>query len=230
MKKVKPQQVIDGPDRAATGMIHYVSRPTTSGPHPTVVMLHGRFGNEKVMWVFQRTIPAHWLVLAPRAIKADPRGGFTWTVDDGNPWPSLAAFNEAVTAVANFLHALPAVYEGDPQKTYLMGFSQGAAVAYATAMRHPGLVQGVAGLVGFIPQDCDTHNLSALRDLPIFMAVGKKDPLIPYEKALNCAQMLREAGAALEYQEYDTGHKLNAQGMRDLAKWLATRDEKRASS
>jgi len=202
------------------GLIHRVQKPVGSGPWPTVVMLHGRSGNEDVMWVFARSCPANWLLVAPRAIKPDPDGGYAWHPRGKDEWPTLAQFDEAVTAVTRFIHALTTLYNADPQRIYLMGFSQGAATAYATALRHPGLVQGIAGLVGFVPEDCgDAGETAVLRDLPIFMAVGREDPLIPYQRAQGCALTLREAGAALSYHEYDTGHRLNAAGMRDLKSW-----------
>jgi phospholipase/carboxylesterase len=105
-----------------------------------------------------------------------------------------------------------------------MGFSQGAATAFALTMQHPDLVQGIAGLVGFVPEDCETPQyLNALKELPVFMAVGKQDQFIPYDRALQCAHTLRRAGATLAYYEYNTGHKLNNQGMNDLRTWWASR-------
>jgi predicted esterase len=59
--------------------------------------------------------------------------------------------------------------------------------------------------------------------MPIFIAVGKGDETIPYAKAKQAADVLRAAGAGLTYHEYDTGHKLNAQGMRDLTGWWSER-------
>jgi phospholipase/carboxylesterase len=207
------------------GLIHRVYQPTSEGPHPTVVMLHGRAGTEDVMWVFAHTVPENWLLVAPRGIRLDPDGGYDWRPRGKDEWPPLSAFDEAATAVTRFIRALPELYNADPEQIYLMGFSQGAATAYATAIRHPGLVQGIAGLVGFIPGECGKMEETAvLRDLPIFMAVGKQDPTIPYEQSLRCAQTLRKAGAALTYNEYDTGHKLNAQGVRDLKTWWKARE------
>jgi predicted esterase len=55
------------------------------------------------------------------------------------------------------------------------------------------------------------------------MAVGKHDERIPYERAQQGAEVLKAAAAQLEYREYDTGHKLNAQGMRDLTEWWKQR-------
>ena len=102
--------------------------------------------------------------------------------------------------------------------------SEPRCTAYAVAMRHPGLVQGVAGLVGFVPEEnANALESAPLQHLPIFMAVGKEDHLIPQERTQLCAQTLRQAQAQLTYNEYDTGHKLNAQGMRDLKAWWADR-------
>jgi phospholipase/carboxylesterase len=187
-------------------------------------MLHGRSGDEDVMWIFARALPKDWLIVAPRGIRRDPAGGFDWRPRGIDEWPTLDQFDEAVTAVAGFIRTLPHLYNADPNHIYLMGFSQGAATAYATAIRHPGLVNGIAGLVGFIPTRCDSAlENSPLVDLPIFMAVGKRDPLIPTERAAGCAQTLHMAGTNLEYHEYDTGHKLNAAGMLDLKSWWADR-------
>lgn len=221
-----PKLVDNISDLAGGGLIHRVLQPGTQGPRRTVVLLHGRSGNEDVMWVFAKTIPQDWLIVAPRAIKTDPDGGYSWRLRQPDEWPTLDQFDEAVTAVTRFIHTLPGLYNADPARIYLMGFSQGAAVSYAVALRHPGLVQGIAGLVGFIPSRGDSALAgSPLVDLPIFMAVGKRDPLIPPERAAGCAQTLIMAGSSLEYHEYDTDHKLNAAGMADLAAWWAERDQ-----
>ena len=222
----EPQFIDSGFAWEQSGLIHRVRQPEPPGPHRTVVMLHGRAGNEDVMWVFAKAIPAEWLIVAPRAIESDPDGGYSWRLRQPDEWPTLDQFDEAVTAVTHFIHALPNLYNADPAHIYLMGFSQGTAVSYAVAMRNPRLVQGIAGLVGFIPTRCDSAlDESPLVDLPIFMAVGKRDPLIPPERAAGCAQTLMMAGSNLEYHEYDTGHKLNATGMQDLTAWWAERNQ-----
>lgn len=215
---------MNDPQLVNSDLIHRVQVPETPGPHRTVVMLHGRSGNEDVMWLFAKAIPQDWLIVAPRAIKPDPDGGYSWRLRQPNEWPTLEQFDEAVASVTTFIHCLPHLYNADPNHIYLMGFSQGAATSYAVAMRNPGLVQGIAGLVGFIPTRCDSAlDESPLVDLPIFMAVGKRDPLIPAERAAGCAQTLIMAGSDLEYHEYDTGHKLNTAAMRDLHAWWAER-------
>jgi phospholipase/carboxylesterase len=219
-----PILVAGGPDLEAPGLIHRAAVPDRVGPYPTVIMVHGRSGNEDAMWIFARTLPENWLVVAPRGIKPDLAGGYAWHPRQRDEWPPLNKFDEAVSAVTHFIGSVVDVYDADPSRIYLMGFSQGAATAYATALRHPGIVQGIAGLVGFVPIERDAAaETTALRGLPIFIAVGREDRYIPLARSQGCAQTLRTAGADLAYTEYDTGHRLNAQGMRDLKAWWQER-------
>lgn len=229
MTRQEPRLIESGPAVTRSGLVHRVSQPAGTPPHPTVVMIHGRSGNEDVTWVFARTMPEHYLLVAPRAIKEDPDGGYSWHLRGEQEWPTLAQFDEAVAHLVRFIEALPELYGADPRRIYLMGFSQGAAASYALAIRYPKLVQGIAGLVGFMPTETEEVARAApLRGLPIFMAVGKEDERIPYGRSQSSAQGLRAAGADLEYHEYETGHKLNAAGMRDLKDWWARRESSAA--
>jgi phospholipase/carboxylesterase len=183
-------------------------------------MLHGRAANEDVMWIFAPTVPEEWLLVAPRAIVPDPQGGFSWRLQRRDEWPTLTEFDVPVGAIVDFITALPELYNADLSRLYLMGFSQGAAASYAVALRHPQWVRGIAGLVGFVPMECeDLQTASALEGLPVFMAVGVEDERIPYSRSLACAQTLNLAGADLDYHEYAMGHRLNTEAMRDLKAW-----------
>jgi predicted esterase len=78
----------------------------------------------------------------------------------------------------------------------------------------------LAALVGFLPLEHEA--LVAERPLterPILMAVGIEDERIPLDLARRSAKAIRQAGADLTYNEYDTGHRINRQGMRDLSIW-----------
>jgi phospholipase/carboxylesterase len=187
-------------------------------------MLHGRSGDEDVMWAFAPVLPEHWLIVAPRGIVPDPDGGYAWHPRKRDEWPALSAFDNSVAAVYGFIRSLSGLYDADPDYVYLMGFSQGAATAYATAIRHPGLAQGIAGLVGFAPAASEVEvSVEPLSRMPVFMAVGRADPRIPLERAEECARVLRVAGSRVEYRVYDTGHRISAQGMRDLKRWWRER-------
>lgn len=219
----QPVSIRSGPELLATGLAHNVLQPDAPGPYPTVVMLHGRLGNEEVMWIFRRTIPRDWLVIAPRATMRDPAGGYSWAIQPYGEWPSLAAYDPAADAVKRFIDSLPSLYNSDPDRTYLMGFSQGAATSFCTAIRYPGVVQGIASLVGFVPQAGDRDLSGALGGLPVFMAVGTEDRMVPLDVALRSRDVLLAAGTELDYHAYDTGHKMTPDGLRDLGAWWRQR-------
>ncbi|MEM7335645.1 MAG: dienelactone hydrolase family protein [Chloroflexota bacterium] len=218
--EIKPTLIDSGPLLEKVGLVHRVLTPEGDGPFPTVVLIHGRLGNEDVMWIFARTIPKEWQIISVRAIFAE-EDGYSWNKPLGR-FPMMHEMDEAVTAVSHFIKTAPQVYPIDTSNLFFMGFSQGAATAFATAVRHPGIVKGIAGLVGFFPEADDALIATApLKNLPIFMAVGEKDDTIPLDISQQSGERLRAAGAWLEYREYATGHKLNGKGMRKLQNWWA---------
>ncbi len=213
-------------DEETAVLPHLVLKPDKPGPHYTVIMIHGHLGSEEVMWIFRQTLPQDWLIVSPRAIVDQGDGRYSWYPRQEDEWPTLAAFDTAVDTLEQFIDKLPELYDANPDQIYLMGFSQGAAAAFALAIRVPEKIQGIASLVGFMPRQVDEAIETArLADLPVFMAVGTEDERIPLEIAQEGGKAVRAAGAYLEYREYETGHKLNGAGMRKLKSWWAERAE-----
>jgi len=70
-----------------------------------------------------------------------------------------------------------------------------------------------------VDEDC----LQSLAGLPVFSAAGKDDPVVPYERSLKSAELLRLGGANLTFRSYVTGHKLNREGVQDLREWWGKR-------
>lgn len=217
-----PQLVQTGPEWFEAGLAYRYQMPDGPGPYPTAVMLHGRMGDEDVMWIFRKSVPRPWLVVAPRAPVAN-RDGFSWLIQPPDAWPDLSHMRPAADALARFLRALPRLYNADPDRLYLMGFSQGAAVSIATALIHPTLVRGVAALVGFAPDVAENELAGRLDGLPVFFATGTRDQTVPYAVAQRSVALVRATGADVEYHEYPIGHKLPAAGMSDLRAWFNAR-------
>ena len=220
MKTTQPVLVDSGNGLSAAGLVHRVWEPDGDGPHRTIVMLHGRSGNEDVTWAFGRTLPKNTLIVSPRALYEDHRGGYSWDVRTAGEWPPLDALNPAIDSLNQFLTALPHLYNANLEQLYLLGFSQGCAVCYRYAMLNPGKVQAIAALVGLMPVAAAKEpEITNLNDLPVFMAVGRRDDTLPLPVSHECAQALITGGARLDYREYNTGHKLNVRGMKDLTAW-----------
>ncbi|MEM9773015.1 MAG: alpha/beta fold hydrolase [Chloroflexota bacterium] len=212
-----------------TGLTHRVKFPKNAEnqeKHPTLVLIHGRHGNEDVPWIFARGIPENWPIVSPRAIEFDPETdehetGYSWMLMRETGWPEFSEFDGATQALSDFILALPDVYQADPENIMLLGFSQGAATALCTAVAHPNICRGIASLVGFVPElDSELQSDQPLANLPVFMAIGERDDRVGLNIAKQSRDTLINAGADLTWDIYKTGHKLNSQGMRDLAAWL----------
>ncbi|HNE16846.1 MAG TPA: alpha/beta hydrolase-fold protein [Rhodocyclaceae bacterium] len=105
----------------------------------------------------------------------------------------------------------------------LAGFSQGGAIALHTALRHPRRLAGVLALSTYLPL-ADTLAAEAApanRDVPLFMAHGLGDPVIPYAFSRRSGDLLADLGYALEWHDYPMDHALCLEEVRHIEDWLA---------
>ncbi len=110
-----------------------------------------------------------------------------------------------------------------PQRIILAGFSQGGAIALHTGLRHADRLAGILALSTYLPLG-DTLAAEAHpsnRDVPILMAHGAHDPLIPLTRAAASRDALRGLGYSVEWHEYPMPHSVCAEEIRDIGAWLA---------
>ena len=104
----------------------------------------------------------------------------------------------------------------------LAGFSQGCAMALMTGLRHAERLAGLAGLSGYLPLATitPTERSDANALVPIFLAHGSADTVIPLARASASRDALRAMGHAVEWHEYPMPHSVCAEEVRDLQRWL----------
>lgn len=104
----------------------------------------------------------------------------------------------------------------------LAGFSQGGAMALYTGLRYGERLAGVMALSCSLPL-ADTlaaEVAPANRDVPIFMAHGTHDPMIPMARALRAREVLTGLGYRLEWHEYQMPHSVCAEEIAHIGVWL----------
>jgi phospholipase/carboxylesterase len=216
------QLITGGAALAQLGLIHRVRVPGGSGPHPALVMVHGKDGTEDVTWIFARAAGPEWLIVSPRAPYAGENGGYRWTELPPDSPTSDSTFDDGLAALEHFIHRLPTAYAVDTTRLVLLGFSQGAAMVYAYAAAHVRDVRGVVGLAGFVPP----HVAKALPDLqrlPVLLLHGTRDETVPIEIARANRDQLAAANAEVRYHESEVGHKVSTAGLAELRAWLRAR-------
>lgn len=110
-------------------------------------------------------------------------------------------------------------------KIVLAGFSQGGVIALHLALRTPNRFAGVMALSTYLH---DREHLAieanlAHLDMPILMAHGQADALIPIASAVASREALVDLGYCVEWREYDMGHQVCAEEIADLGRWLNER-------
>jgi phospholipase/carboxylesterase len=101
----------------------------------------------------------------------------------------------------------------------LGGFSQGSTSALALAGRNPGLADGVLMFSGFVA-DHPSVTASAGAGLPVFWSHGTQDQMIPYATGEAGRAALREAGAQVMAHDFQGGHTIDPEGLRQAGEWI----------
>jgi phospholipase/carboxylesterase len=109
-----------------------------------------------------------------------------------------------------------------PASIVLAGFSQGGAVALQTGLRYPERLAGILALSCYLPgpETLEQEVSQTNRNVPIFMAHGTQDPVIPLSWAMRSRDRLKALGYAIEWREYPMPHSVCAEEIADISSWL----------
>jgi phospholipase/carboxylesterase len=210
---------VDNPDDGKIVIDHWVMRlhrPDGAGPFPVLLLLHGWTGDEDSMWVFTPRLPKNALIIAPRGLYKTRDVGYGWHPELSKPWPWVEDFCPSVEKLLLAIsdRNFP---DGDFSNLHLLGFSQGAALAFSMAIMVPERIASLAGLSGFLPDGASAWlGSERVKGLPIFIAHGSEDDRVPIDKARMSVGLLEKAGAKVTYCEDNVGHKLSAKCFRGL--------------
>ena len=174
-----------------------------------MVLLHGRGGSaESMLPLVDELAHPHMAYLAPQA------EGNSWY-----PYSFLAPIDrnepELSAAMASVSAALDRLQESGipPERTILLGFSQGACLALEYVARHARRYGGVAGLSGGLlgPEGMLRDYDGSLAGTPVFLGCSDVDPHIPTDRVLESADVLRHMGARVKMHLYSgMGHTVNS--------------------
>jgi phospholipase/carboxylesterase len=109
------------------------------------------------------------------------------------------------------------------KKIVLAGFSQGGAIVLQTALRHPEKLAGLLALSTYLPlaASLEKEAAPANKDLPIFMAHGQYDDIIPIRRAEASRDALARLGYDIDWHTYPMPHSVCAPEIADIGQFLA---------
>ena len=112
---------------------------------------------------------------------------------------------------------------GTPARSLVLaGFSQGGAIALQTGLRHAERIAGIMALSTYLPlaDKLAAEASSANRDVPIFMAHGTGDSVIPHARAMQSRDLLKSLGYSPQWHEYAMPHSVCPEEIGDIGAWL----------
>lgn len=174
-------------------------RPLSEAP-AAVVMVHGRGASaESILELAAEFERPELSYVAPQA------EGYTWY-----PYSFLAPFEKNEPGLSSALELLEKILaklesEGiPPERTVLLGFSQGACLSTEFAARHPRRYAAVVALSGGLigPPGTPRDYPGSLDGTPIFLGCSDVDPHIPKERVDESEEVLRRMGAQVTKRIY----------------------------
>ncbi|MEQ6124173.1 alpha/beta hydrolase-fold protein [Pseudotenacibaculum sp. MALMAid0570] len=209
--------------------LHYVVRtPKTDSSSPALlVLLHGYGSNELDLFSFADELPEELLIVSVRAPYEMGFGGYAWYAlsidEENNKFSDLVQARDSMVKIADLIDELQSKYNTNPQKTFLLGFSQGAILSYAVSFNFPNKVQHVVALSGYINHDLLPAEIENKFSTDYYISHGYVDQVIPVDDARKASPFLTSLGLQNDYSEYPVGHGVAPQNFFSFKKWIEER-------
>ena len=184
---------------------------------PLLLLLHGTGGDENDLVALGRQ-------LAPTAPLLSPRGP---VLENGMPrfFRRLAegVFDEEdirrrAAELAAWIPVAAAYHKAASPAVIAVGFSNGANIAAAILLLHPGVLRGAVLLRAMVPLQPRAEPRLAGTD--VLLVSGSTDPIVPLANARMLSARLRAAGANVTHRELPVGHQITRGDVALAKTWL----------
>jgi phospholipase/carboxylesterase len=184
----------------------------------TLLVLHGTGGSEDDLVPLARELAPGAAILSPRG-KVSEYGAarfFRRLAEGVFDHEDLVLRTHEL---AEFVEAASKEYGFDLSSLVGTGFSNGANIAASLMLLHPGLLKAAVLFRAMVP--FEPEEPPDLSGMPVFLAAGRRDQMIPPHTTERLAEILRQAGANLDLRWRDTGHGLTYEEVAEAREWLA---------
>jgi phospholipase/carboxylesterase len=203
----------------------YRERPAGGDPAGLLVLHHGRGADENDLLPLADVLdPERRLhVVTPRGPLTLPGWpGHHWYVVPRVGYPDPDTFHDAYRRLAELHDELWERTGVTPAQTVLGGFSMGSVMSYSLGLgADRPAPAGILAFSGFIPVvDGWQASLADRRSTRVFIAHGRRDPIMSVEFARSAREQLEAGGLDVEYHESDAGHHIDPAHMPAAVEWL----------
>ena len=214
---------------ASLSLTHLLQPPRQrSAQPPLLLLLHGYGSNERDLIGLAPYLDPRFQIVSARAPHAMAPDGYAWFEIGWSATDITINFQQAEQSRAlllSFIAEALAAYGGDPERVYLLGFSQGAIMSASVTLTEPELIAGAVLMSGRVPEEIRPLIAPAerLAGKPCLVVHGTADTVLPIRNGRASQALLATLPVALTYHEYPMAHEVSAQSLADVAAWLTAR-------
>ena len=111
-------------------------------------------------------------------------------------------------------------YRGDPERVFLLAFSQACAYNYRYVFTYPNDIRGAIGVCGGVPGDWHENALYRPARTHILHIAATDDEWFTREKNLEHKQQLAERAASLDFRFYNSEHRFPRRSIPHIRTWI----------
>jgi phospholipase/carboxylesterase len=206
--------------------LSFRERPAAGDATGLLVLHHGRGADEHDLLGLADVLdPQRRLhVVTPRAPLTLPGWpGHHWYVVPRVGYPDHDTFHAAYAQLAGFHDELWERTGLTPEQTVLGGFSMGSVMSYSLGLgRDRPAPAGILAFSGFVPiVDGWEPDLASRPATRVFIAHGRRDPVMEVGFARTARERLEAGGLPVEYHESDAAHHIDPEHVGPATSWLA---------
>ncbi|HUK13703.1 MAG TPA: alpha/beta hydrolase [Thermoanaerobaculaceae bacterium] len=206
--------------RGGPPLVHRWVAPGSGAPPLTLLLLHGTGGGEDDLIPLGRALAPGAALLSPRgAVDENGLPRFFRRLAEGVfDIPDLTARTHQL---ADFVLAAARAYAFDARRVVAVGFSNGANIAGALLQLRPELLAGAVQFRPMVP--LVPASLPDLAGVPVLVAAGVLDPIVPRSQAERWVALLESEGAEVTLRWEPAGHSIARAEAEAARAWLAER-------
>ena len=135
--------------------------------------------------------------------------------------PNPDYLKTALEKIDTFITELLSAYPIDPQKIFMLGFSQGSMISMSFLLTRPKRIKGVIAQSGYVPMEAELGvDEDGVKGMPVIMTHGLEDSSMPLEWSHRSRDFLLRYGVDVEYHNFHMDHTITEESLGAIRNWL----------
>ena len=198
------------------GFTHRFRPGSREGVAP-LLLLHGTGGNEEDLLSLGEAFGTGAPLLSPRGkVLENGMPRFFRRLSEGVF--DLEDLRFRAHELAEFVSRARLAYDLGDTPPVAVGYSNGANIAGALLLLHPGTLSGALLLRPMVPLIPET--LPDLQGVPVLILAGRHDPIVPASEPRALAELLESAGADVTVHTSNAAHGLTREDLETGERWM----------